>query len=106
IAGRLYVDALAIGLTLGAAVAVALAPFDLRANPLHFSAQTMAFLFAGLPEEGVKLVGVAAFLRRHYLARRRRDVVFAAGVLSLAFAALEDVFYIGAAGAGWTTLAV
>jgi len=106
IAGRLYLDALAIGVTLGAAVATALAPFDLRANPLHFSAQTMAFLFAGLPEEGVKLVGVAAFLRGHYLARRRRDVVFAAGALSLAFAALEDAFYIGNAGAGWTTLAV
>ena len=106
IAGRLYLDALALGLTLGAAVAAALAPFDLRANPLHFSAQTMAFLFAGLPEEGAKLVGVAAFLRGHYLARGRRDVVFAAGALSLAFAALEDLFYIGNAGAGWTTLAV
>ena len=32
--------------------------------------------------------------------------MFAAGALSLAFAALEDAFYIGNAGAGWTTLAV
>jgi tetratricopeptide (TPR) repeat protein len=105
-AGRLYLDALAVGLTLGAAVAVALAPFELRTNALHFSPQTMAFLFAGLPEEGVKLVGVAAFLRGHYLARGRGDVVFAAGALSLGFAALEDIFYLGAGGAGWTTLAV
>jgi tetratricopeptide (TPR) repeat protein len=104
--GRLYVDALAIGLTLGAAVAVALGPFDLKANPLHFSAPTLAFLFAGLPEEGVKLIGVAAFLNAHYLARDRRDVAFAAGALSLGFATLENIFYLANAGAGWTALAL
>ena len=104
--GRLFVDALAIGVTLGAAVAAALAPFDLKDNPLHFSPLTLAFLFAGLPEEGVKMLGVAAFLRRITSPRDRRDVVFAAGALSLGFAALENVFYLANAGAGWATLAV
>ena len=104
--GRLYLDALAIGATLGAVIAVALAPFELRANPLHFSPQTLAFLFAGLPEEGVKMIGVAAFLRAHYLAGDRRDVVYAAGALSLGFAALENIFYLANAGAGWAALAV
>ena len=103
---RLFLDALAVGLTLGAAVAVALAPFDLRANPLHFAPQTLAFLFAGLPEEGVKLLGAAAFLSRHYLARDRRDVVFAAGALALGFAALENLFYLANAGSGWAPLAL
>ncbi len=104
--GRLFVDALAIGVTLGAAIAVALAPFDLRDNPMRFAPQTLAFLFAGLPEEGVKMLGVAAFLRGHFRARSRRDVVFAAGALSLGFSALENVFYLANAGAGWATLAV
>ena len=104
--GRLYLDALAVGVTLGAAVAVALAPFALRANPQHFSPQTLAFLLAGLPEEGVKMIGVAAFLRAHYLARDRRDVVFAAGALSLGFAALENIFYLANAGSGWAALAI
>jgi len=103
--GRLYLDALAIGLALGAAVAVALAPFDLRTNPLRLSPQTLAFVFAALPEEGVKLLGAAAFLRPHYLARDRRDVVFAAGALSLGFAALENLFYLANAGSGWAPLA-
>ncbi|MDE3175342.1 MAG: PrsW family intramembrane metalloprotease, partial [Pseudomonadota bacterium] len=104
--GRLFLDALAIGATLGAAVAVALTPFELRVNPLRFSPQTLAFLFAGLPEEGVKMIGVAAFLRPHYLARDRRDVVYAAGALSLGFAALENLFYLANAGSGWAALAV
>ena len=104
--GRLLLDAFAIGATLGAAVAVALAPFALRANPLHFSPQTLAFLFAGLPEEGVKMIGVAAFLRAHYLARDRREIVYAAGALSLGFAALENIFYLANAGSGWAALAV
>jgi predicted Zn-dependent protease len=103
---RLFLDALAIGLTLGAAVSVALAPFDLRANPLHFSALTLAFGFAGLPEEGVRLLGVSAFLRGHYLARDQRDIVFAAGALSLGFAALENLFYLANAGGGWATLSL
>ncbi len=105
-AGRLYLDALAIGLTLGAVTAAALAPFDLKTNPLHFSPSTLAFLFAGLPEEGIKLAGVgglpAPALSR---ARPRPDVVFAAGALSLGFAALENVFYLANAGAAWATLA-
>src|SRR5262249_15920899 len=89
--GRLLVDALAIGVTLGATIAVALAPFELKANALRFSPQTLAFLFAGLPEEGLKMLGVAALLRGHYLARDRRDVTLAAGALSLGFAALENL---------------
>jgi tetratricopeptide (TPR) repeat protein len=104
-AGRLYLEALALGLTLGAVTAAALAPFELRANPLHFSAATLAFLFAGLPEEGIKLAGAAAFLRAHYLARGRADVVFAAGAMGLGFAGLENLFYLANAGAGWATLA-
>lgn len=104
--GRLLADALAVGVTLGSAVAMALAPFELKTNPLHFSATTLAFGFAGLPEEGVKMLGVAAFLRPHWLARGRRDVVFAAGALSLGFASLENIFYLANANAGWATLAV
>ncbi len=103
---RLLVEALAVGVTLGAAVAMALAPFELKTNPMQFSAAEIAFLFAGLPEEGVKMLGVAAFLAPHWLARGRRDVVLAAGALSLGFAALENVFYLANAGEGWATLAV
>jgi lipoprotein NlpI len=104
--GRLFLDALALGVTLGAAVAFAEAPFDLRRNPLHFAPETMAFLFAGLPEEGVKMLGAAAFLRTHWLCRSRRDVTLATGALSLGFAALENVFYLANGGAGSAALAV
>jgi len=106
LSGRLFLDALAIGVTLGAAVAFAETPFDLRADPLRFSPQTIAFLFAGLPEEGVKMLGVAAFLRTHWLARDRRDVTLAAGALSLGFSALENIFYLANANGGWAALGV
>ena len=59
-----------------------------------------------MPEEGVKLLGAAAFLQPHYLARDRRDVTFAAGALGLGFAALENLFYLANAGSGWAPLAV
>jgi lipoprotein NlpI/RsiW-degrading membrane proteinase PrsW (M82 family) len=106
LSGRLLLEALAIGATLGSAIGFAEAPFDLKANPLHFSPQTIAFLFAGLPEEGMKMLGVAAFLRAHWLARDRRDVVLAAGALSLGFSALENTFYLAGAQSGWATLAL
>jgi tetratricopeptide (TPR) repeat protein/RsiW-degrading membrane proteinase PrsW (M82 family) len=106
LSGRLLLDALAIGATLGSAIGFAEAPFDLKINPLHFAPQTIAFLFAGLPEEGMKMLGVAAFLRAHWLARDRRDVVLAAGALSLGFSALENIFYLAGAQSGWATLAL
>jgi tetratricopeptide (TPR) repeat protein/RsiW-degrading membrane proteinase PrsW (M82 family) len=106
LSGRLLLEALAIGATLGSAIGFAEAPFDLKANPLHFTPQTIAFLFAGLPEEGMKMLGVAAFLRAHWLARDRRDVVLAAGALSLGFSALENIFYLAGAQSGWATLAL
>jgi len=106
LSGRLFLDALAIGATLGSAIAFAEAPFDLKTNPLHFTPQMIAFLFAGLPEEGMKMLGVAAFLRTHWLARDRRDVVLAAGALSLGFSALENIFYLAGAHSGWAALAL
>ena len=105
-AAGLFFDALALGVALGAAVAVALAPFELRTNPLHFSALAMSFLFAGGPESAVKMIGVAAFLRRHWRARDASQVVFAGGALGLAFAGLEDLLYLAGAGSGWAALAV
>ena len=106
LSGRLLLEALAIGATLGSAIGFAEAPFDLKTNPLHFAPQTIAFLFAGLPEEGMKMLGVAAFLRTHWLARDRRDVVLAAGALSLGFSALENIFYLAGAQSGWAALAL
>lgn len=103
--GRLFGDALAIGATLGATVALMLAPFDLRTNPFHFAPATVAFVFAGAPEEAIKLLGAFAFLRGHFRASERRDVVLAAGALGLGFATLENLFYLANAGEGWAMLA-
>lgn len=103
--GRLFGDALAIGATLGATVALALAPFDLRANPFHFAPATVAFAFAGAPEEAIKLLGAFAFLRGHFRAASGRDVVLASGALGLGFATLENLFYLADAGEAWATLA-
>jgi predicted Zn-dependent protease len=104
--GRLFLDALAIGATLGSTVALVLAPFALKANPYHFSPATLAFGFAGAPEEGIKLLGIAAFLRGHFRARDRRDVALAAGALALGFGGLENLFYLAQAGTDWAALAL
>jgi tetratricopeptide (TPR) repeat protein len=103
--GRLFSDALAIGATLGATTALILAPFDLRTNPFHFAPATVAFLFAGAPEEAIKFLGAVAFLRGHFRVRNARDVVLASGALGLGFATLENLFYLANAGGAWATLA-
>lgn len=91
---RLSLEAAAAGAALGATISLLFAPFDLLANPMRFAPQTLAFGCAGLPEEALKMLGFAAFLRPHWRARSPRDVMLAAGALALGFAALETLPYV------------
>ncbi len=102
----LFLDAVAIGAVMGALIGHLEAPFDLRHNPAGFSPATIAFVFAGWPEETVKLIGMVAYLQRHYLVRGRRDVTLAAASLALGFATLENMIYISNAVADWERLAL
>jgi len=95
---RLGLDAASAGVALSATVSVV--KTALQTHPA--SAFTEAFFVAGLPEEAIKLLGTAAFLRNHARARGLRDITLAAGALALGAAADENFVYIAQAGASWS----
>jgi lipoprotein NlpI len=97
----LFGAAFSIGVVMGTLVLMAVSPFELKANPHHFSAAAQAFGFAGFPEEAAKFAGVYLFIRPHWLRRDGRDLALGAAVAALGFALFEDVLYIAAAGRNW-----
>ena len=103
---RLFGVAMSMGAVMGTLILFQEAPFQVRANPHHFSAFTISFGLAGFPEEAAKMIGAFFFLRPYYLRRTSRDLVLAAASLALGFALLENVLYISAAGENWARLAV
>jgi len=106
---KVYFETLLIALAIGALTAFpaisAAMFFDWISFPdagLHFQAFADAFLEAALPEEVSKFVGIYLCL---YRARDEisspYDIVVLAVAVSIGFAALENMFYIGDA-ANWT----
>lgn len=103
---RLFWVSMSVGAVMGALILFQEAPFQIRANPYHFSALTISFGFAGFPEEAAKMIGAYFLLRPYYLRRTARDMVLAAASLALGFALLENVLYISSAGENWERLAL
>ena len=103
---RLFGAAMSIGAVMGTLILFLETPFELHANPHGFSPFTIAFVFAGLPEEAAKMIGVYFLLRPYYLNRNSHDLVLAAASLALGFALLENMLYISAAGENWGRLAL
>ena len=102
---ELYWAAISVGVVMGTLVLVAEAPFNLKANPLHFSPAVIALGFAGFPEEAAKFAGFWFFVRGHWLRRDARALVLGAAAAALGFALFEDVLYIASAGPKWGSVA-
>ena len=101
----LFGAAASLGVVMGTLIIVAEAPFNLKVNAPLYSPVTIAFGFAGFPEETVKFVAAFFFLRPHYLARTPRALVLAAAAMALGFALTEDILYLAGAGPQWGAIA-
>jgi lipoprotein NlpI len=102
---ELFGAALSVGVVMGTLVLSVEGPFDLKANPHHFSPANIAFGFAGFPEEAAKFAAAYLFVRGHWLRRDARGLVLGAAAAALGFALFEDVLYIAAAGSKWGAVA-
>ena len=102
----LFFAGVAIGATLGATLGLLLSLLDLHNNPLGFSVAERAFVFAGAPEEAIKLAGLCLLVRPHYLRRNARDLALGAASIAIGFALLENSLYFAAAGQQWQALLI
>ncbi|MGA2043798.1 MAG: tetratricopeptide repeat protein [Roseiarcus sp.] len=105
---RLFGVAVASGAML-AFLPATLGPFLARlhlALPPPWDIAFMAFVLAGLAEEGTKLAAAWLFVRPYYERRTNSDLVLGVASVALGFALIENVVYLFAAADRWPATAL